>query len=173
LRVYDARRLAAVGLDTAIVMSLAIEGGIEDVRGAVDDDDLPSAFESAVEVLSSLAMMRHLLDGGLRSFGLRRLALLGATDDEVLAVIAALPPAIDATPEVVEELLARAQREAADIRAAMPFDIPALRKPDGLFKGLRVAKSLEALRARVGVPPFDWTLIGEPHGERDPRSSAD
>ncbi|MEY2419967.1 MAG: hypothetical protein QOI95_34 [Acidimicrobiaceae bacterium] len=156
MSVYGARWVASEAMEVSVVMAFGIDGGIEDIEGALGAGDVPTAFEATLEALATLANMRLMLNGALRSRGLRRLALLGATDDPVLALIGSTPPAIEATEELVESLLETVRAQSNEIRAALPFEIPKMRKPDGLFPTLRVAKELEQLRHRLGLPPYDW-----------------
>jgi hypothetical protein len=77
-------------------------------------------------------------------------------DGEAAALLAKVPRAPGATREDAERARALALEAAALVEQAVPLQIVGFRTPEGFYPGIRVAKDLEKLRTRMGMPGFAW-----------------
>ncbi len=157
MTIYPTAWILSTGMDLAWHLADEVEAGVEDMDGALTSGDLATAFESARYTLNAVALAWQRVDGTpLSTVEPEFLAALGHARSRALATYASWPAVSELTEERMGELVAEVRGQVAELRAAVPFELPNLRSPDGLMPGLRAARLIDGLRARHGLPPFSW-----------------
>lgn len=163
MKPVDAHWAAGVVMDAAVAFTLAIEGALEDLRGAIEADDHATTFEICATALTHLALIERSLEATPLGTGEPevQLAVLAHHDDDSLALLAQLPPVHRLDQDTVADVADRVARQADALRAILPFEIPLMRTPEGFFPSVKAARHLDQLRARLGMIEYPWTDMAE------------
>ena len=163
MRAVDARWAAGPVMDAAVALTVAIDGAMEDVEGALAAGDHATAAEIATIGLRHVALIARSLEGSPLGIGDPevQLAVLAAASDPALAAAAERGPATATGADAAQARRAELAEAAAELRGRLPFDVPLMRTPEGFFPAVRAARQLEALRSRLHLDPFGWDGMAE------------
>jgi hypothetical protein len=139
------------------IMSLVVEGCVEDVDAATAIEEYSTAVEAAAIGLLHLAHCSLILSG-LPTMTSEKdiLMALAVHRPEALDRIADLPDSYGASRQDAEQVRRMLREELDELRSGMPIQLPLTRRADGFFPSIRVAKEIEKLRAALGMPGLDW-----------------
>ncbi|MBI2708085.1 MAG: hypothetical protein HYX34_00060 [Actinobacteria bacterium] len=156
----NARWVPQDAMEAAWCVALTLEAGIDDMEGAREAGDLATALECAATTLQAIAIADQTIDGDpMSTVDLDVATILAASDSPALSRYAALPPMPDAEQADLDALFAEVYEEKRALLARLPFDVPKMRTPEGFFPTLGAGTELEALRCRLGLEPFDSTMV--------------
>jgi hypothetical protein len=157
----DAHSVAADATAAAWSLGLLVEAAIEDIEAAIDDSDWETAVECSVHTLLRIGYCAQLLKGYHGSFvEAETVAVLARQEPEVIEVIASFGAIVDAREPDARRCLAAVFDYTEQVKARLPFELPAVRTPEGFFPTVRVVRELEKLRKAIGLEPFDWKNWG-------------
>lgn len=157
MRTLSAYWFAAEGTTAAWTQALVIQHSLDDVDAMFEAGDWAMCVDCAFESVLGACLVLAVADGytGPPS---EPDSLLRALRDggRVVELLDSLPLAPGATREDAERARTTANDAAALVADVIPLQIVGFRRPEGFYPGVRVAKDLEKLRGRMGMPGFSW-----------------
>lgn len=158
--IVNAHWFATEAIDAAFLLGMVVEGGIEDVEGAIECADYVTAYESAIWALDYLALARHVLDcAPPRRNEPELVALIAAVDDDTADARTKFPAPTEMEASDAHALLASLRERQAELRASLPIELSEVRTPEGLFPGIRSAADVEKLRRKLGLDTIELPTI--------------
>lgn len=157
MRSLSARWFAEEATAGAWAEALVVQPAVEDVEVAATCGDWATCVDCAVEALLAAGFVLAVLDGYQGSPAeVDLLPRLVRDRSPVVGLLDALPPAHAATEEDAATACRLVRTATALVSGAVPFQLPAMRTPEGFFPSVKMAADLEKLRTRLGLPGFRW-----------------
>ncbi|OKI02554.1 hypothetical protein A6A06_16190 [Streptomyces sp. CB02923] len=157
----DLTWLLTHGAGMAWQYAMAVQTSLTDMQAAYEDGNHPACVESCAVALRAIVYCRQVGDGYVRPPGhLEHHLHLAVEESPAARALRDLPAPPTATRETAEAAMAVVHEHDEQLRNAIPLTIPVIRTAKGYFPTVRIAASLEELRATHGLGPVDWDQWG-------------
>ncbi len=154
---YDARWAVDDAVAAGWMLEVVVEGSREDVEAAIEDDDCATAVDAASKALFDLGHCWLMLDGYPREADeTEMLSALAVRRPDILRELSELPPALSALRAEVEATLDIITAQVAELRGALPIQLPTFRTPKGMFPSIRIANEVGKIRDVLDMEEFLW-----------------
>lgn len=156
-RGVDLTWLLTHGAGMAWQYAMSVQTSLADIEAALEDGNHPACVESCAVALRAIVYCRQVGDGYVVPPSELEHQLHLATDDLPAArALRALPPAAGASHADAENARKVVTEHADALLADLPVAVPVIRTASGFFPTVRIAASLEKLRAEHGLGTIDW-----------------
>ncbi|SDH49171.1 hypothetical protein SAMN05192558_10291 [Actinokineospora alba] len=156
-RGVDLTWLLTHGAGMAWQYAMSVQTSMTDIDAAFDDGNYPACVESCAVALRAIAYCAQVGDGYVVPPSDMEHQLHLATDDSATArALRNLPVPAGASRDDAERARAVVREHEAALSAALPVTVPVIRTSSGFFPTVRIAASLEKLRAEHGLGAIDW-----------------
>ena len=157
MRSLSARWFAGEATQAAWAQALVIQHALEDVEAMFEDGDWPTCVDCSFDAVVGAAFVLAVTDGHDGPPTEPEMLVRALRDGgPVTELLERLPPAPGAKRADAERARELALEAAALVERALPLQIVGFRTPEGFYPGVRVAKDLEKLRSRMGMPGYAW-----------------
>ncbi|MFJ8588348.1 hypothetical protein ACIRD2_27375 [Streptomyces sp. NPDC093595] len=153
----DLTWLLTHGAGMAWQYAMSVQTSLTDIDAALEDGDHPAAVESCAVALRAIIYCEQVGEGYVGApTELEQQLHIALHDSPAARALRALPPAAGATRREAEAARLIVAEHDERLREALPFTIPVIRTAAGFFPTVRLAASLEKLRAEQGLGRIDW-----------------